>query len=200
MPMKPMFLPGVEQDGQPGPYRDMVRMMQEAGSEYPQIWHMFAFWPRATEHLARFTQEIMREEGPISPGIRELIAAYTSYRNDCPFWLKSHAAVAAELLGSEELVWGVLKDLESSALAEKEKALFRFVDKVNHDSPRINSEDMQPLYAVGWTDEAIYFAITVCALFNFYNRWIDASGVHALSDEAHRAGGKRSAVHGYVRK
>ncbi|MGD0296141.1 MAG: hypothetical protein ABSE86_03440 [Bryobacteraceae bacterium] len=103
-------------------------------------------------------------------------------------------------MGSEELVWGVLKDLESSALAEKEKALFRFVDKVNHDSPRITAEDMQPLYAVGWTDEAIYFAITVCALFNFYNRWIDASGVHALSDEAHRAGGKRSAVHGYVRK
>jgi alkylhydroperoxidase family enzyme len=103
-------------------------------------------------------------------------------------------------LGSEDLVWGVLKDLESSALPEKEKALFRFVDKVNHDSPKITAEDMKPLYAVGWTDEAIYFAITVCALFNFYNRWIDASGVHALSDEAHRAGGKRSAVHGYVRK
>jgi len=97
-------------------------------------------------------------------------------------------------------VWGVLKDLESSALPEKEKALFRFVDKVNHDSPKITAEDMQPLYAVGWTDDAIYFAITVCSLFNFYNRWIDASGVHALSDEAHRAGGKRSAVHGYVRK
>jgi alkylhydroperoxidase family enzyme len=103
-------------------------------------------------------------------------------------------------LGSEDLVWGVLKDLESSALPEKEKALFRFVDKVNHDSPKITAEDMKPLYAVGWTDEAIYFAITVCALFNFYNRWIDASGVHALPDEAHRAGGKRSAVHGYVRK
>ena len=97
-------------------------------------------------------------------------------------------------------MWGVLKDLETSALPEKEKALFRFVDKVNHDSPRITAEDMQPLYAVGWTDEAIYYAITVCALFNFYNRWIDASGVHALSDEAHRAGGKRTAVHGYVRK
>jgi alkylhydroperoxidase family enzyme len=104
------------------------------------------------------------------------------------------------LLGDEELVWGVLKDLESSALPEKEKALFRFVDKVNHDSPRMSAEDMKPLYAVGWIDEEIYFAITVCALFNFYNRWIDASGVHALSDEAHRAGGKRSAVHGYVRK
>ena len=97
-------------------------------------------------------------------------------------------------------MWGVLKDLESSVLPEKEKALFRFVDKVNRDSPRITREDMQPLHAAGWADEAIYFAITVCALFNFYNRWIDASGVHALSDEAHRIGGKRTAAHGYVRK
>ena len=78
--------------------------------------------------------------------------------------------------------------------------LFRFIDKVNHASPRITSEDMQPLYAAGWSDEAIYFAITVCSLFNFYNRWIDATGVHALSEEAHREGCKRSAVHGYVRK
>jgi len=96
-------------------------------------------------------------------------------------------------------VWGVLRDLENSRLDDKHKALFRFVDKVNHDSPRITAADMQPLYAAGWDDEAIYFAITVCALFNFYNRWIDASGVHALSDDAHRAGGKRTAVHGYVR-
>jgi alkylhydroperoxidase family enzyme len=94
----------------------------------------------------------------------------------------------------------VLRDLETSALDEKHKALFRFVDRVNHDSPRVVSEDLDRVRAAGWDDEAIYFAITVCALFNFYNRWIDASGVHALSDEAHRAGGKRSATTGYVRK
>jgi alkylhydroperoxidase family enzyme len=96
-------------------------------------------------------------------------------------------------------VWGVLRDLETSALDEKHKALFRFVGKVNHDSPRITAADMLPLYQAGWDDEAIYFAITVCALFNFYNRWVDASGVHALSEEAHRQGGKRTAAHGYVR-
>jgi alkylhydroperoxidase family enzyme len=97
------------------------------------------------------------------------------------------------------LVESVLEDLESSLLDEKHKVLFRFVDKVNHDSPRITETDMEPLHAAGWDDEAIYFAITVCALFNFYNRWIDASGVHALSDEAHRQGGKRTAVNGYSR-
>jgi alkylhydroperoxidase family enzyme len=94
----------------------------------------------------------------------------------------------------------VLADLETAPLPEKEKVLLRFVDKVNHDSPRITRADLDAVRGAGWTDEAIYFAITVCALFNFYNRWIDASGVHALSDEAHREGGKRTAVHGYMRK
>jgi alkylhydroperoxidase family enzyme len=103
-------------------------------------------------------------------------------------------------LGSEDLVWGVLRELETSGLDEKHKALFRFVRKVNEDSPSIAAEDMKPLHAAGWDDEAIYFAITVCALFNFYNRWIDAAGVHALSEEAHRQGGKRTAAHGYVRE
>jgi len=97
-------------------------------------------------------------------------------------------------------VWSVLRDPATSALDEKHKALFRFVDKVNHSSPRITADDMAPLYKAGWDDEAIYYAITVCALFNFYNRWIDASGVHALSKEAHRAGGKRSAKNGYAPK
>jgi alkylhydroperoxidase family enzyme len=80
-----MFLPGVENNPRPGPYYELLRSMQQAGREYPQIWNLFAFHPAATEHLARFTQEIMRGPGPLPPGQRELIAAYTSYRNDCPF-------------------------------------------------------------------------------------------------------------------
>ena len=70
---------------------------------------------------------------------------------------------------------------------------------MNHESPTITEGDLDVARAAGWTDDALYFAITVCALFNFYNRWIDASGVHKMSDEAHRQAAKRSAVHGYVR-
>jgi hypothetical protein len=85
MPMKPMFLPCVESCTTPSPYQDAIRALRDSGAEYPQIWHMFGFLPRATEHLAKFTQEILREESPLTPGLRELIAAYTSYENHCPF-------------------------------------------------------------------------------------------------------------------
>ncbi len=114
--------------------------------------------------------------------------------------MKYHAAVAAEMLGDEALVAASLGDLEDCALPEKEKAMLRFVGKVNLQAPSITADDMQPLYQVGWTDEAIYSAISVCALFNFYNRWIDATGVHPMSEEAHRRFGKGTANNGYVHR
>ena len=66
--MKPMFLPDVERNPKPSPYAAAIETMQAAGSEYPQIWHMFAYHPKATEHLARFTQEILRGPAPLEPG------------------------------------------------------------------------------------------------------------------------------------
>jgi hypothetical protein len=50
-----------------------------------QIWHLFAFKPEATRHLERFTHAMLRGPSPLSPGMRELIAAYTSGKNRCPF-------------------------------------------------------------------------------------------------------------------
>ena len=94
----------------------------------------------------------------------------------------------------------MLADVETSPLDEAHKALFRLIDKVNHDSPAIQPADLERARAAGWSDDALYFAITVCALFNFYNRWIDATGVHALSEEAHRAGGKRMKTGSYARE
>lgn len=100
----------------------------------------------------------------------------------------------------DALVQEVLRDPSTSRLDDKHKALFAFIDQVNHRSTTITAEDTARLRAIGWTDEELYYAITVCALFNFYNRWVDASGVHPMSEEAHRQGGKRMALQGYVRE
>ncbi len=83
--MDPMFLPDVEHAPKSGWYASAIAQKQQEGVEYPQIWHLFAYLPSATDHLARFTQEILRGPSPLSPGLRELIAAYTSRRNRCPF-------------------------------------------------------------------------------------------------------------------
>ena len=84
--MPPMFLADVEDNTQrAGAYAELIRQMQAAGQPFPQIWHLFAYKPEATVFLEHFTQGVMREPSPLSPGLRELIAAYTSARNHCPF-------------------------------------------------------------------------------------------------------------------
>jgi uncharacterized peroxidase-related enzyme len=195
---KPIFLPEVQNNPQPGRYYDLIRTNLSAGRETWNIWYLFAFRPEATQHLARFTEEVMRGPSPLSSGLRELIAAFTSYNNDCGFCTRAHVSVAAALLGSEEMVWGVLRDLETSALGENEKALFHFIRKVTKNLPEVAEADVKKLRTIGWSDEAIYYAISVCALFNFYNRWITSTGVQPVSDEGHRSHGKVIAERGYA--
>ncbi len=194
-----LYLPGVEANHQPGIYADLVASARGRNAEYSKIWDLFAFQQSFTIHLARFSQGVLRQPASISPALRELIAAYTSYQNDCAFCTKAHAAAASELLGDEDLVWTALRDLDRAALDDRTKLLLRFVGKVTKDLPAVGSGDVEALQAAGWDDEAIYYAITTCALFNFYNRWITATGVPEMSPEAHRLQGQSLASRGYIR-
>ena len=92
----------------------------------------------------------------------------------------------------------VLADPATAPIPESEKALFAFVARVNGASYTLGRPDVERGIAAGWSEEAICDAISVCALFNFFNRWCDASGVHAMAPEAHAAGGRRMAERGYV--
>ena len=67
-----------------------------------------------------------------------------------------------------------------------------------HDSLSIGDADAEAVRAAGWTDEALYDAISVVALFQFYNAWIDASGVSDMSAIGYEMSGKRIATQGYV--
>ena len=193
------YLPGIVADAKPGTYKTLVDGATRAGLEYSKIWDLFAFQPETNEHLSRFSHGVLRQPATISAGLRELIAAYTSYRNACRFCTLAHAAAASELLGSEALVWTALRDLEHSALDDKHKALLRFVGKMTCELPAVWRDDIVALQALGWDDEAIYYTITTCALFNFYNRWITATGVPVMSAEAHREQGRMLATRGYTR-
>jgi alkylhydroperoxidase family enzyme len=97
-------------------------------------------------------------------------------------------------------VQGVLKDLRASRLSDGEKALFTFIEKLTSQAARIRQEDVDTLKEAGWNEEAIYDAVTVCSLFNFYNRWCDGTGVGELPPDGFKASGKRLAQYGYVTK
>ena len=200
MSQQPLYLPAVEAGHKPGTYRTLIETARAAGGEYSKIWDLFAFQHDVTIHLGRFTHGVLRQPASISPGLRELIAGYTSALNECGFCTRAHAAAAAVLLGDEALVESVLRDPETAPLDHRDRVLLRFVAKMTRSLPQVGAADVAELRDAGWDDEAIYYAITTCALFNFYNRWITATGVPEMSDAAHRRQGRALAERGYTRE
>ncbi len=101
-------------------------------------------------------------------------------------------------MGDRGLVQAVLQDVDTAPITQQEKALFGFVRKIAERSHEIQQDDVAAVKAAGWSEEAIYDAITVCALFKFYNTWIDATGVADMPPEAYDMSGKRLATEGYI--
>lgn len=92
----------------------------------------------------------------------------------------------------------VLEDYRSAPISEAERVLFSVVEKANETPCGIAPGHLERAKDAGWSESALYDAITVCALFNFYNLWVDATGVSELSEEGYAASGRRLARDGYL--
>ena len=101
-------------------------------------------------------------------------------------------------MGDRALVDAVLNDYRTAPISEKERAMFALIARMVEDSTTITHADADAVRAAGWSDEALYDAITVCALFQFYNNWIDATGVSDMPAFAYEMSGKRLATMGYA--
>lgn len=184
-----MFLKEIETRPAEGMTAVAFKKLRDDGEAIPEILHLFRFKRRSTDHLVRFTEEVMRGPSPLSPGMRELIGAYFSKKNQCSFCSDAHAASAAGFL-EEDLVDEVLRDVETSRLDAAHKALFRFVGKLADNPVRVTSSDINKLKEAGWSEEAIYDALTVASVFKFYNTWNNGSGVQNMTSSDYLFSGK----------
>ncbi len=68
-----------------GRFGRVIEASRKQGVEAPGIYYLFAARPAATPHLCNFMEEVMRGPSDLTPGQRELIAAFVSARNHCVF-------------------------------------------------------------------------------------------------------------------
>ena len=79
---------------------------------------------------------------------------------------------------SDELVDAVAEGkLDSPVVGEKNRALLRYVEKLTLRQSEVRDADVQALRAAGWTDEEVFEASFVTALFAFFTRMADAYGL-----------------------
>ena len=191
-----MFLKEIEARPAEGMTKIAFNKLRDDGEAIPEILHLFRFKRHSTDHLVRFTEEVMHGPSPLSPGLRELIGAYFSKMNQCSFCSNAHAAAAAEML-EEGLVEEVLRDVETSRLDAAHKELFRYVAKLAKNAFQVTATDINKLKHAGWSEEAIYDALTVASVFKFYNTWNNGSGVQNMTSSDYLYSGKVLNTLGY---
>ncbi len=145
--------------------------------EIPHLSDVFKRFPKGLSPLLEIHDNFLREDSELTVGERELIAAYVSGRNSCKFCAAAHD-LAARAYGVEEQVLKDLQDdFDNAAVDEKMRPILQYVGKLAHAPFMLTSKDAQAVYDAGWSEDALYDAIVICALFNFMNRIVDGTGV-----------------------
>jgi uncharacterized peroxidase-related enzyme len=148
--------------------------------------------------LSRFTEAVLHGPSPLTPGQRELIAAYVSSLNECQFCHRAHTAFA-ESHGMDMSAFNEPLDrIESAAVDESLKPILRFVRKLTETPSKMTQADADEVLGAGWDEQALQDAILVASLFNFYNRYVEGHGIDPAPMDVCRQVGSIIKEKGYM--
>jgi uncharacterized peroxidase-related enzyme len=147
-----------------------------ANATVPDILKMS---PEAGVALLKMHEAIMRAPSSLTPGQRELIAAYVSGLNRCQYCHGVHAETAKAYEDiPRQAVDRMLADLETAGFDEKIKPILRLARKLTQAPAEVSEADTQAVLEAGWGEKALHDAIMVVCCFNFMNRLLEGHGVH----------------------
>lgn len=148
-----------------------------------KLWEVFN--PDARKGLSIFSRSFMRNEGMLTPGDKEMIAAYVSQLNESDYCFSGHSRVAVNLGVDEGVFAPLADDIETAPVRAELKPLLRFVKKLTLTPARISQRDADEVFAAGWDEQSLHEAICVCARFSMMNRLTLGHGL--VVDEERRA-------------
>jgi uncharacterized peroxidase-related enzyme len=131
------------------------------------------------------TQILLRGENTLTEMERELVATIVSFKNQCHYCMKAHAATVIALGGNQALLEKVYHDLENAPLSEKMKSLLAIGSKVQEIGKAVRPEHITRAKNAGATDQEIHDTVLIAALFCLYNRYVDGLGTFCPEDPAY---------------
>jgi len=166
----------------------------------PGIRSLALYRPETGKHLYDLVQVLLRDESPLSPAERELIATHVSNRNNCTFCMSSHAAAARELYDKDrEIVDCVIESKDTEKLSPKMKALLNIAGKVQVNGKNVTPNDIDEARKHGANDRDIHDTVLIAATFSLFNRYVDGLATLTPTDpKDYEPMGKRLATMGYV--
>jgi uncharacterized peroxidase-related enzyme len=155
----------------PEDIRLKVLEVQEKAGFIPNVFLAFARRPAEWRAFFAYHDALMlKEEGSLSKGDREMIVTATSAANKCLYCVVAHGALLRIYEKKPLVADQVAVNYRKADITPRQMAMLDFAMKVCLRSDELGDEDFKPLYTHGFTDEDIWDIAAITAFFGLSNR------------------------------
>ncbi|MDM0048360.1 peroxidase-related enzyme [Variovorax sp. J22R115] len=162
----------------PDDIRAAVLDVQEKAGFVPNVF--LALARRPTEWRAFFAYHdalMLKEEGSLTKGDREMIVTATSAANQCLYCVVAHGALLRIYEKKPLVADQVAVNWRKADITPRQRAMLEFAMKVCERSHELDENDFPPLHAHGFSDDDIWDIAAITAFFGLSNRMASFSGM-----------------------
>ncbi|RZI77223.1 MAG: alkylhydroperoxidase [Rubrivivax sp.] len=155
-----------------------VLEVQEKAGFVPNVFLALARRPAEWRAFFAYHDALMlKEEGSLTKGDREMIVTATSAANQCLYCVVAHGAILRiyekKPLVADQVAVNHLK----ADITPRQRAMLDFAMKVCLRSHEISDDDFTPLHGHGFSDEDIWDIAAITAFFGLSNRMASFSNM-----------------------
>ena len=165
-------------DSLPEDIRTRILEVQEKAGFIPNVFLAFARRPAEWRAFFAYHDALMlKEEGSLTKGDREMIVVATSAANQCLYCVVAHGAILRIYEKKPLVTDQVAVNYRKADITPRQRALLDFALKVCEHSSAIEDADFERLHAHGFDDEDIWDIAAITAFFGLSNRMASFSGM-----------------------
>jgi len=170
--------PLAELENLPDDIRAAVLQVQEKAGFVPNVFLALARRPAEWRAFFAYHDALMlKEEGSLTKGDREMIVTATSAANHCLYCVVAHGALLRIYEKKPLVADQVAVNWRKADITPRQHAMLEFAMKVCERSHEIDDADFPPLHAHGFSDEDIWDIAAITAFFGLSNRMASFSGM-----------------------
>lgn len=162
----------------PEDIRARILEVQEKAGFIPNVFLALARRPAEWRAFFAYHDALMlKEEGSLTKGEREMIVTATSAANQCLYCVVAHGAILRIYEKKPMVADQVAVNYRKADITPRQRAMLDFATKVSQRSHEIEDRDFELLQAHGFDDEDIWDIAAITAFFGLSNRMASFSGM-----------------------
>ncbi|WP_027475342.1 peroxidase-related enzyme [Curvibacter gracilis] len=162
----------------PDDIREKILAVQEKAGFVPQVFLGLARRPAEWRAFFAYHDALMlKEEGSLTKGDREMIVTTTSAANQCLYCVVAHGALLRIYEKKPLVADQVAINYRKADISPRQRAMLDFAMKVCERSHEVDEADFTALHAHGFSDEDIWDIAAITAFFGMSNRIASFSGM-----------------------